>query len=171
MTNGNSAKIILIFLLIPFFQVYSQANDLILADDQRQDEDLRDVEVFAPFVSRIQTRVTNNRVFITWTDIPDITTVRYRVYRSRRELFPEDLSNAEHIGEVPPGIQQLEDTVDTDGFYYYAVVTVDQSDTEVPVLIPARNKTVLPAIVNLLEGESFCCRCQFTPCRDRGSGY
>ena len=97
---------------------------------------------FSPLVSDIQVEALDRLVIITWADIVDITTVRYRLYRSGSELFPENLSSADLIGEFSPGVEQAEDVISRVGDYYYAIVTVDQNETELPILVPLRNKTI-----------------------------
>ncbi len=106
---------------------------------------------FTPFVSNINVKAADNRVTITWKDIENLSTVKYRVYRSLRELFPENLRSAQRIGDFAPGAQMAVDTIRNNGSYYYAVVTVNRVGVEVPVLIPSDNKITIPVVISSIE--------------------
>lgn len=114
-----------------------------------QDSETTPTESFRPFVSNIATSAIGNRVTVTWDDIRGLSAVTYRVYRSRTELFAENISSAEVVANIASGIEKVEDVIDSSGSYYYAILAVDPSGIEVPVFIPAQNKTLTPIELTL----------------------
>lgn len=148
--NAVAEKLIILTLVltssaIPGAAVHSQ---------ELQEEDFTQAEVFTPYVSRFRTAVAGNKVRITWIDVPELENEVYRLYRSEDEIFPENLNRATPLADIPEGAQSYVDELRENGGYHYALLTLDENENEIPLLIPFQNKTVLATVINSFAEES-----------------
>lgn len=103
-------------------------------------------DVFAPFPSRIRVATKDPQVRLSWDDSTDLSG-RYLVYRHTEEITAQNLPRAELVGAVDEGVESLIDTPPEPGSYYYAVLAQDAEGTIYEVVVPFRNATVSPVVV------------------------
>jgi hypothetical protein len=95
-----------------------------------------EIEVFAPFVSRITAEVKNNLVRLNWVDSRDILGPVF-VYRSR-EPFVEGIPSSRPV-EVAYGVQTYIDEVESPGAWHYYVIASNSEGRKYTVPIPFNN--------------------------------
>ncbi|MFP4619090.1 MAG: hypothetical protein ACLFMZ_09640 [Spirochaetaceae bacterium] len=103
-------------------------------------------EVFAPFISGLDTRVEDNSVVLSWKD-SDSSIDSYIVYRSSEAVTRSNFSSASELARVEAGQESYIDTPPTTDPYYYAVIAADKDGEKYELFIPYRNVTVNPVSV------------------------
>jgi hypothetical protein len=129
----------LLLLFISFFLIPG------ILSSQEQVESIADenLEVFAPFVSSIRTSIRDPEIKVTWQDNPELSGP-YLIYRYTSEINNENLSLAELVSTVDKGVQEYIDTAPENGRYYYAIIGKDTNGNAYEILVPFRNKTIIP---------------------------
>ncbi|MFO7849863.1 MAG: hypothetical protein R6V67_07880, partial [Spirochaetia bacterium] len=103
--------------------------------------------VFAPFISKLDTRVEENSVILSWKD-SDASIDTYIVYRSTESITRSNFSTAKEVARVEPGQESFIDYPPTTDPYYYAVIAADDDGTRYELFIPYRNITANPVSVD-----------------------
>jgi hypothetical protein len=98
-------------------------------------------EVFAPFISKIDARVRENGVILSWRD-SSAAIDHYEVYRSPEKITRTTFSTAKKVAEVEPGKESYTDYPPTTDPYYYAVLAAEGDGQVYELFIPYRNITV-----------------------------
>ncbi len=109
-------------------------------------------EVKSPFVSQIKVAVRGPQVKITWKDSPD-TPGSLLIFRSKEEITSENFSQSTLAGIVPPGTEYFIDTPGEVGSYFYAILIQSGKDALHTELIPFRNKTITPVVLENIADE------------------
>jgi hypothetical protein len=135
-------------IILTFFLIVLSVNSAWAQDSAAVGENLAEAEVFTPFVSRLETEVIGTQIRLSWTDIPELENVRYNIYRAGVEITGDSFDQARLRGTVESGVETFTDSIPQNGPYYYAVITVDQDNIELPIFIPFRNTNVLAAVVS-----------------------
>ncbi|WP_144082913.1 hypothetical protein [Salinispira pacifica] len=148
--NAAAEKLIILMLMMTALIVLPAAAQ----SGELPEEDLSESQVFTPYVSRFRTAVSGNKVRLTWIDVPELENERYRLYRSDSEIFPGTLDEAMALQDIPEGTQSYVDELRKNGAYHYALLTLDETGEEIPLLIPFQNKTVLATVINSFPEES-----------------
>jgi len=103
----------------------------------------QEMKLYAPFPSRINTKVSGREVTLSWKDAKDVTDGTYEIFRSNTAITADNLHLAEKIGESPSTTEIYVDTPPVDTDIFYAVFTRDSSQTY-KICIPYRNVTTNP---------------------------
>lgn len=82
--------------------------------------------VFAPFVSRLEGKLDNNRVVLSWVDSGDVTGPVY-VYRSAAPFIETELLEEMTPVEIPYGTQAYTDETEPGETVFYFVVASDEN--------------------------------------------
>ncbi len=110
------------------------------------------MDVFAPFVSRLKARAEKSKIILTWDDSKDVKGTNL-IYRYREEITSDNIEKATLIASVPQGVETYTDTPPTTDKYFYAVLIKTLSGKLYKVLIPYRNKTLRGVAVKTLATE------------------
>ncbi len=110
------------------------------------------IDVFAPFVSRLKARAEKTQIVLTWDDSKDVKGVNI-IYRYTEEITPKNIEKAKVIATVPQGIETYTDIPPTTDKYFYAVLIKTNLGKLYKVLIPYRNKTLKGVAVKTLATE------------------
>jgi len=97
-------------------------------------------EVFAPFVSRLKARATEQQVTLTWRKSQDVEGF-YLIYRSREEITQETFDRAEFVARIESSAESYTDYPLYEVEQFYAVLIEDDTGKVYSVFIPFRNKT------------------------------
>ena len=104
-------------------------------------------ELYAPFVTRIATDVAGQDVTITWKDTGDVREAVFEIYRSPEPFTDQNLTRATLVSTVRSGVEMYVDRPETAGAWYYGIFAV-KGDTAYRVVLPYRNVTSVPAVVD-----------------------
>lgn len=104
-------------------------------------------EIFAPFISGLDTRVEDNSVILSWKD-SDSSIPTYIIYRSSEAVTRSNFSSASEIARVGAGRESYIDTPPATDPYYYAVIAAGDDGDKYELFIPYRNVTVNPISVS-----------------------
>jgi hypothetical protein len=111
-------------------------------------QNLEEMEVFAPFVSRLKAQAKDPVIVLTWKDCVDVISDVY-IYRHTEEITDKTFNNAQQIAVVPYGTEVYTDYPLDTKTYFYAVLVKSGSDQIHKLFIPFRNKTIVG--VNVVE--------------------
>ena len=102
--------------------------------------------VFAPFISKLDARVQDNGVILSWRD-SSASVDHYSIYRSPAKITRDTFTTAQKVAEVDPGTESYTDHPPTTDPYYYAVLASQEDGSDYELFIPYRNITVSPVEV------------------------
>ncbi len=98
-------------------------------------------EIFAPFISKLEAKVQNNSVILSWSDA-EAAIDHYEVYRSRSSFNRSSFDSSTLVSRVSAGQETYRDYPPTTDQYYYAVLAAKDDDSVYELFIPYRNVTV-----------------------------
>ena len=139
-TMARNVILSVLILLLAAVPVLAQDS----GDESGTTEDGSDrAEIFAPFVSRIQVRVSEPRVRVNWVDPEDLSDdlSELLVYRHTQPIDEDTLGDATLAGTVAPGVEDYRESIAEPGDYYYAVLARTGDGQVYEILVPFRNAT------------------------------
>jgi hypothetical protein len=111
------------------------------------------MNVFAPFASRLETQREDSTVVLAWRDSPDLADGTYLVYRHTERIDSANVDEAELLAAVDAGVQTYTDTPLSAGTYYYAVIAQDSDGNRYDVFVPYRNVTASGLVLETVATE------------------
>jgi hypothetical protein len=103
-------------------------------------------ESFTPFAQNLRVATREPQVRISWEDNSGIAK-KFLLYRHNLEIVGSNLSQATLVAELPAVTTSYTDVPPGKGSWYYAVILEDASGTVYNLLIPFRNKTTNPIVI------------------------
>ncbi len=111
------------------------------------------MNVFAPFASRLETQQEDSSILLSWRDSPDLPDGTYLVYRHTQPIDRSNVDEAELLAGVNAAVQTYTDTPLSAGTYYYAVIARDADDNRYDVFVPYRNVTTSGVVLETVASE------------------
>lgn len=99
-----------------------------------------------PVVSALTASVEGDTVTLTWTPAPDLRGTSI-VLRSDRPVTAANYQSVERIAEIPYTESSYTDIPETDGTYYYAILSVDHTGSAYDFFLPASNSMLVPVSI------------------------
>lgn len=111
------------------------------------------MNVFAPFASRLDVQREDSSITLLWRDSPDLPGGTYLVYRHTIPIDRENVDEAELLAGVNSGVETYTDTPLSAGTYYYAVIARDAEGNRYDVFVPYRNVTASGVVLETVASE------------------
>jgi hypothetical protein len=111
------------------------------------------MEVFAPFVSRINVATDKSHIIISWKNSEDLFGYK-QIFRYTSEINESTIQNAQMIARVAPEVESYIDTPQAAQSFFYAVLIEDKSGDLYKVFIPFRNKSIESVRLEQPKGET-----------------
>lgn len=104
----------------------------------------------APVIGSLTAVLSGNFIELSWKPVPDMLGKNV-ILRSDRPITASNYTSVQIVAEIPHNQTNYLDTIESDGEYYYAVLSYDEAGTAYDFFLPANNSLLVPITVGSIN--------------------